>query len=906
MSMQSHIGGPSGTRLFACIALLLTCVHFQAFARTDIPPDSVTAYFANQLASYPQEKLYVQTDKPDYIAGEDVWFRIYLVDNVSHTPDSTSRYVYGELINPHDSIVSRVKIRPTHGAYHGHFKLDQRLPEGDYMLRFYTRFMEGTGEEYFYRKRISVGDPLTGTYRTEAEFDFSDNGSRVDVTLKFIDNRSQTPITPTELRMRNRGRDLKKVFFNPKKDIRLSLNPARDLVNNTLYIEYDYDGKFHKQFIALPPVPHDFSVSFFPEGGYLPQGTTARMAFKALGSNGLGFRATGRVIDHHGNEVLTFHSNKMGMGSFALNAQPGTTYKAVVQNELGIEKEFPLPAASPNAIVLQTSLSKDILNVGVRAAAGMSLPTGMRLVVHCRGMLIYNKPWDASTPLLRFHTRVFPGGVLHLLLTDAHYTPISERLVFNTNADATQARLALQTNCENYASRQRIDTRLQLTDAAGNPLQGSFSVAVTDDKDLTPETNNTILTTLLLTSELRGFIETPGYYFENTDRTTLANLDILMMTQGWRRYDIPAVLRGRIEPIKGSLELGPEISGSVYEGQLKNKKAKGVPVSILSTNHPFVSAMLTDAHGNFCFQGIELPDSTRYVLQSRPLNKRDGRNKITVNQETYPPLGLRLPLTYTPPRTHFEAFINKADKKYIYEHGMREIYLDEVVITAKRFTPPASPYSSPENTVLGETDIERFKAHTLKDILMRLPRVYISGGEISLNMKTMIGDTGGENQPFILLDGSPVTDHDFLLDFPAEAVLSVELVNGAALSLFGSNGANGVLIIQTKSGGAYYKKELEINIATITPLGFQAPKEFYSPTYATPNDVQAVYADLRTTIYWNPDVRTAPNGDAQLSFYAADAPTTYSVVIEGVTNDGKLIYKRHKISRMEQEKPAAP
>lgn len=108
---------------------------------------SVPALFSEQAALYPQEKLYVQTDKPYYIVEEDVWFRAFLADNMSLIPDTTSRYVYGELVSPIDTVVTRVKVRPVNGVYSGYIHLDESLRR-----RLPTSFLHAVHAEY--RRRI--------------------------------------------------------------------------------------------------------------------------------------------------------------------------------------------------------------------------------------------------------------------------------------------------------------------------------------------------------------------------------------------------------------------------------------------------------------------------------------------------------------------------------------------------------------------------------------------------------------------------------------------------------------------------------------------------------------------------------------------------------------------------------
>jgi len=155
--------------------------------------DSLLLLIHNQLLVFPQEKIYLHTDKPYYITGEKIWFRAYLTDAISHIPSPVSRYVYVELINPLDSIVTRVKIRQDEGAYYGYLLIPDEAPEGNYSLRAYTTFMRSQHENYFFTKSVRIGDPQARVCYTDANFSFESN-RRVNATFRFTQVDTQTPL----------------------------------------------------------------------------------------------------------------------------------------------------------------------------------------------------------------------------------------------------------------------------------------------------------------------------------------------------------------------------------------------------------------------------------------------------------------------------------------------------------------------------------------------------------------------------------------------------------------------------------------------------------------------------------------------------------------------------------------
>jgi TonB-dependent SusC/RagA subfamily outer membrane receptor len=851
-----------------------------------VSPDSIGARFTAQLQYYPQEKIHVLTDKSCYVTGETVWFRIYLVNAFSNHPDTTSRYVYAELINPLDSLIQRVKIRPTEGVYHGHIALEEDLPEGDYQLRFYTRFMEGLGDDYFFKKKISVGDPMSALYRTEAVFSYTENKKRINAELHFIDIASQSLIKPESVQTTDDNGILKKI--NPDADTvaRTTINVRKNETKNVLYVEYDYMGKPHKEYIPITTAEDDFDVSFFPEGGQLPEKTQSYIAFKSLNSNGLGEDITGVIVDEKGDTLNTFQSRHRGMGFLLLHANAGEKYYAICKNSKNKEKRFELPPAGKNAVSLHVGMKKDRVIISPAYPPDFQLPDTLFLIAHCRGFVLYSEHWDKRKEFISILKKTFPSGVIHLLLADAQLRPISERLIFIINENEFPL-VSIATDKPAYGKREKVNLQMNVTDNADLPLNGDFAISVTDDKDVLPDTCVNILSTLLLTSELKGYIESPAYYFQNDNPAVLNHLDILMMTQGWRRYDIPAILKGEIAQPKTQIEFGPRISGTIKGGVLMNRPSADYPVSILSFNPELLGQTTTDAQGHFVFNIPEAPENTRYIVQGNT-KKGGDRVELLLDPELFPSSKYSLPFSYRENRNAFENYLEKAEQKFILDNGMRMIYLKDVEVTAKRLSKKGkSPYSSPLNTLVTSAEIEKKHFHDMFSLLMTIPGIIITGDNISIR---------GGGTPLFLVDGYEM-EIEYLRNFVIEDVDEVEIVKGAQAAIFGSRGGNGAIMITTKRGfDQTFRSSPKFNMKPAMPLGYQTPKEFYSPRYETPEEKREAASDLRTTIYWNPNVKII-NGKAELNFYTADIPSTYSVVIEGISEEGALIHVKETISR---------
>ena len=868
--------------LFAALSLLPAGSFCQL-----APVDTLESRAMNQLIAFPQEKIYVQTDKPYYIGGEDIWFRIHLVNASLHQPSDLSRYVYGELIAPVDTIVSRIKIRPDSlGCFHGSFKLAEELSEGDYQLRFYTRFMENQGEDFFFRKKIKIGDPLSASYSTEATFKKDEKRKEVEVELKFLENNTKRLILPENIKIKLASKYLE---VKPGNDSIARFTMKDQTEVNHLHVEYDYGRKFHKQFIPLVYETSDFDVSFHPEGGDLLAGECCQMAFKALNTNGYGEDITGHVINETGDTLTNFHSLHQGMGSF-LMCSGGGKYYAICRNVHGIEKRFELPASKPNSFALQASWQKERLFVKVLKSEGFQPADSLYLFVHSRGIPVSLMSWDFSQEYIQLDRQDMPSGVIQLILADRNLTPISERLVFNFN-ERDIASSSFSTNRTSYGNRELVKANIRLMDHDNNPLTGDFSLSVTDDRVVIPDTAMNICSYLLLSSDIKGYIENPSYYF-GQGRETAGNLDLLIMTQGWKRYNYMKALKGEPEVPLIPAERSSSVTGSVKSGLFVNRLNAGIPVNILSKREDYVffETVVTDENGRYKFDRFELPDSSQLVLQA--LTKKGGRGvELTVDKEVFPAI-TGLPLNAIKDKGKYELFeqyAETADRYFVTENGIRLIYLQEVVVRGHRPRSKSSRLASPMSTVINMDEFMAgdYQPKNIMGVLRSLgPKMNISGG--------MIRTSEGES-PLILLDDMEVGSSTILFLDPHAIAEVIIMKKDEAKIVFGPKGRHGAYIVTSKKGDFGIRSVEYFNVKNIIPLGYQLTAEFYSPKYETAEQKNSAKSDLRTTIHWAPSVVTNENGDAEVSFYSADSQTAYSVVYEGVSSDGLPVYGKGKI-----------
>jgi len=764
------------------------------------PIDSIPVFFHQQLLLYPQEKLYLHTDKNHYIQGEKIWFRAYLVDAATHKPESYSRYVYVELIGKTDTAVSRVMISPDKEFFHGYLPIPDALSSGEYMLRAYTRYMENEDEDYFFKKNIQVG-----TYVTK----------------------------------------------------------ENSISNN------------------------EFHVSFFPEGGDLPLETAATIAFKAVQSSGNSEEITGRIVDEMGEEVTTFSSVHGGMGIFQLYAREGKKYYAECTNSQGQMRRFELPTAKAAAISLQVRSVRNNYIVSLLTNKTANVSENYYLLIHCRGQVYYVDAWDHNKPYISFEKNLFPTGIVQILFLNEKKQPVSERLVFCMNGN-DKIETSISTNKEAYNTREKIITSVRVQDMNGNLVTGNFSVAITDNADVRPDSAVTILSSLLLTSELKGYIESPGWYFMDPTPNKIYALDCLMLTQGWRRYSIPRILAQDYEIPEIEYEQGMQIKGNLFNPRTKKKYANA-QVGFAASEDNMVHVTLTDENGDFTLSGFEYPDSTIYMLTAIT-QKEDDQKDIKITPPSYPLVTGKLPGIMNPfDIVTQEQYSIKAHQKLSREREAYNILLEDVTVDAK-----SKPRNIRSPFVAGRSDarltledIKKRDPHSIKSLLQAIPGFRITKG-VPYHRNTPLK---------ILIDGVDIISgagadsdlEDFLF---VEDVLQVDLVTRPS-AVFDTEK---LLVITTKSSVNYVDPpESSLFIHEIMPLGYQQNIEFYSPVYESEEQKKSSLPDLRTTLFWSPVISLSPDGDAEFSFYAGDSVTSYSVVIEGLSDEGEIIREQAEI-----------
>ena len=644
-------------------------------------------------------------------------------------------------------------------------------------------------------------------------------------------------------------------------------------------------------------------LQFFPEGGNLIEEIESEVGFRAVDGQGHGVQVQGMVLDGQGREVTGFRSRHLGMGSFRLAPAAGQHYRAVVAGPGGTRVEYALPASQPTGYALRVSETEtDFLVIIRRHPAPGAAPAGpAMLLAQVRGQVSFAVavPGAGATPVaVRLPKAKFQPGLAHLTLFDEQGTAACERLVFVPNPPGV--RLALSPDKPSYAPHEAVQLRLTATDAAGRPVAGQFSVAVSAGTGAADEDGATIASHLLLSSDLAGPIEAPGYYFREPQTPEIRQaLTDLLLTQGWRRFVWKELLASPLPAPAFVPEQALTVSGQVLT--VAQQPAVRT-VAYLQINPTRQAEMPADAHGRFRFRGLDGLDTAQVMLRAQPLK---GERELLIRVLAPPPVGAMLPeaLLRSPAGpSALAAYVQASQQQRAAEKSLAHttIMLSDVKVRGTRLKTDdgiVRPYSVGNAKVLQVGELAKTgDTRTVAEYLQgRLAGVTVSGGHVNIrNIMSMGGNsakTGGLVEALYLIDGNIVSAGDFA-EFPISDTESIDVLTQNAAGVFGSQGAGGVVAIHSrKTGLVYASNPKDVFAAARTGLlsmqvpGYYRAREFYAPRYET--TASAAPPDPRyTTLYWAPMVQTDATGQARLSFYTSDATGRFRVTGEGLSTQG--------------------
>lgn len=867
------------------VTLFITLIIGSVSAQ-QVPQDRLLDGFARMYANSLQEKVYLMTDKPYYSAGERIWVRGWVVDAVSHTGQTPTNYLYVDLVDAGDNLVQRIKIKRDSTGFNNAIDLPSDIKAGSYALVAYTRWQTNWSEDFFFRRRIEIGNSIDDVVMHEVSYVLGED-STATALVRFYG--FDGPYAGCRVQCAEKREGKKDRTFTLRTDsygqVRVEYTPIEGIVGE-IDMTLDVPNRNFNTTILLPDVDNSIYVDFMPEGGDLIADATQCVAFKAIGADGYGRDVAGVVRDESGAEICPFVTQHRGMGVFEFTPKAGKKYYAEVEHN-GRKLRYAMPTAKSEGCALRVEREGDNWVCDLLSAADFDR-SNLGALVHSRGALVY-MVGDISNGFL-IPENVLLEGISQVAIYDRTTGKIySERLLFRHPAE--QFSMESKTAAPVTRKRQKVSLDIKIVNNSGSVVNGDYAVAVTDKRMVRrEESSENIVTSLLLTSDLGGFVESPAEYFDAAREHT----DLLMMTQGWRRFDIGDVVRDSLAMPTVGFEQTQSIEGRITNAF--NREPKGAQIVLHNSyTKMFENFELGDErNGKFRIDGLDYPDSTIYTVSV--LNRKGQDNvlgvKFAADRLPFPKSQIYTRLKdgkieqYIP-----DEYLNTNKEKYYQEGGMRVIDIEEIVVTAKPLESSVFKGVIPTH----ELPVAKFVKHypTAWDLAFKLHGVVTTAGGMFATRErapvvTLSSAMNGGSLPSYVYSVPRVYVDDMetpireLQSIPSEDVVSVSFVPSSRTGLFGPNEIPKALIFYKLKPDHLRKYRKNASVNSIAPLGYKQAVEFYQPKYDVPNQ-----PDLRTTVAWVPAVQFDAEGRATIEFYTADRATDYDVVVEGITDDGR-------------------
>lgn len=860
--------------------------------------------------SSPPEKVYIHFDKPYYATADTIWLKTYVTQGLNQ-PTQLSKIVYVELYNDTDSLMTQLKLAVADGGAQGHIPLTiGNYKQGNYYVRAYTQWMLNFDSDYFFYKNIPVGDGVNKKVTTHVEY-IKDNSGKINAKISFrtannsfVSAKTVNWQVLTNLDVQNKGRlttDATGSIIIP-----VSSDPKKDLSGKLGQIITSVDlidgGRPAVTTIRIPNVFDEYDVQFFPEGGELLTGIPQQVAYKVINSSGIGVNVKGKITDKNGNSITNVNSSHFGMGSFYLNSEESNIYTAELIFPDGSTKKYPLPNSKKSGVTLQAStVSKDVIDVKLMSTldlVGTESSGNYYVLGQMNGSVYFSAtiPLQKQVTTFKIPKKDLPIGLMQLTVFSGSSEAISERLVFVSKESDFQ--VALKSDKAEYGIKQKVKLTISATDSL-KATQGNLSIAVIDESKapIAEENETTILSTLLLTGDLTGYIEKPNYYFSNTNEEKLAKLDLLLLTQGYRRFTYSDILKDVYPNIKLLPEQGINITGT-----LRNKTGLPINKGTLLLTIPSIKYnkdLTTGTTGKFEFKNLVFPDSSEVVITAR-YNPNPTNLMLMVDGFPEP--------SDSRNKNNAEYLVNidSTLSKYLENNGKQYKFLqtiEEVEVVSSR--PSRSAHL--DHPALGTLpmmadDVIESSFLLPCNILPQCIRSKVPGITFHENNFYLTREfNAGSRVPMLIHLNNFAIDYAGLANINPADILNIQMFYRDPIgTLSKANNTSGVMVINTKpeskTGGT--KMSLsdlramipESHTNKMLPKGYSIERKFYEPKYGV-NPTELNFTDLRTTVYWNPKIQLNENGEAIVEFFNSDGKGKYKAIVEGINEKGNVARK---------------
>ena len=797
----------------------------------------------------PQEKVYLHFDNMGYFENETLWFKAYVTRTDNGHPSDLSKVLYVELLNPTGDVLQTLKYPiDSLGMSHGEMKLDTILGSGLYEVRAYTRYMTNWGTNAVFSRVI----PVFKTPKQEGDYS--------DLTI--------VPI-PYHQRLPNRREPM-----------------------DTLYVKVVDDGLY----------THDLnktiSVNFYPEGGDLIVGKRCRVAMLAVDDNGNPHKGNGFVMNEKGDVLASVQTDTLGRGCFELVPDTGKLtfqMRNLKKSERGNVQYFSLPQAKTEGCTLCLDAVSDQMLATLQCTDGICGNMLGYVLMH-NGNIIRCDTIKA-VPLLEIEMdrQAMPEGVNQLTVFDSWGRIMAERLFFICPKPDKADSIQVVAKTERLKPCGKVEMELHTYPNA------NLSFSAIDAHTMTNGKQGNMKTWMLLSSDVRGYIHNVDYYFEADDKKHRQDADLLMLTQGWRRYDWRLMSERytfrKAQPIEDQFYLNGKLREYRKHNPVSNVK---LYVSLYNKQgQSLLGNAVTDSLGNYAFKMPFVDGEWKmFIYTTRDMKKGEKRKTyyVGIDRQFSPS-----PRYLTPLETEIlhplkpNAFVRNPFAELDEEDEFIPIteknhVLNNVTVKAKRryFTNDDWRW---KNEAYGKQYASLYynADRELDNILDRGEPVPTIVGFIMGKLKTELDEYGYKTRDMdrqinYIYDNDEGREVGFL-----DEAKSIYIVFNEQMS----PSLGRWDIIQHPKHNIYvyiyshriFSSESNKGLRRTYFQGFNQASTFKTEDY----NVIPPMADFRRTIWWQPDITTDAQGKAKVEFFNNSTCEEMYISVEGMTLDGKIL-----------------
>ncbi len=853
-----------------------------------------------------KESLFLHTNGRLFSAGDTIWFKAYNFDHRNLKPAQSSHLLTVCLLDNDKKNLKLQKHVIINGISNGEIVLPNNIQPGNYNIVAYTNFSAYSDLDAVFTKSIEViekdlSDAIIKISLKDSLYQIGDTLKGDLELLDVFNNRIAK--TKVELSCMQGSEILSREVISIGDEGISSFNilipelttEEKLLVFQARIIRSNYEAitSIIIPCKEIPPI-----LQFFPEGGNLINGQINKIAFNSSDLHGLPLDIKASVYNENDEKIKSIGTYYKGMGIFNLLIN-NEDYYIKIDHPKGYSKKYKIGKENVGIASIKIIENNDkSIKVGLLSQAGED--ELFSLFIHTRGVIYYAQTLTVNQlKELTIDPGSLPIGIATFTLFNSNEEPVSERLAFvNKNR---KLHITLSTNKNYYNRKESVTLNIQVKDEFNKPVAADLSLDVTLSNLNPNQDEESILSKILLSNDLKGRIINPGFYFSEDTKSDTA-LDILLLTHGWRKF----VLINELNKPTKKLD---QNRFAALRGNLHDRKGKAIfnaNVALMNTKSFSSISTFSDSIGNFFFTGpefIQIADENSLMLSAS--NPRNKKPIITSIEDEY----INSINNYT-----FNGFNQSTNYLHLSDMGAKdesdtlmfgslfsknEILLDEVSVKAKKIRKIIISEETNEKEYhaikasQSTLDFSPAFGNDAEDVyaLIREVAGYIEidvGGKILLRGVNSIYYQQGA---IIVIDGVfRGSDARTLLDIDIQSIkeLNVYKSSGAGLK-YSSFATGGVIEITLKDGtnsesNKAIKRKSDKNIAQIEGIKFA--RKFYSPVYETSAD--KLILDVRKTIYWQPNIRVGNTGTSTIKFFNSDVDGEYKININGANANGLL------------------